>query len=178
MGQSRGVARTALGVLRAVQRDGSERTLRQLDLQHLTGHGVGDVLTGMTDIVCGDGATVDAATARDAWLDTVAELDRFVIDDLDALSAEQIKEFFLTFIGNTIERRLCQEIAVNASRFANVVDERVDRQFTDYIQRTVRDSFTGDLTELSAMSDRDVATVVDQTYLEAWNLLEVLGDLS
>ena len=176
MGQSRGAARTALGVLRAVQRDGSERTLRQLDLQHLTGHGVGDVLTGLTDIVCGDGATVDAATARDAWLDTVAELDRFAIEDMDSLSAEQIKEFFLTFIGNTIERRLCQEIAVNAFRFANVVDELVDRQFADYIQRTVRDSFTGDLTELATMSDVDVATVVDQTYLEALSLLEVLGD--
>ena len=80
------------------------------------------------------------------------------------------------FIGNTIERRLCQEIAVNASRFADVVDERVDRQFADYIQRTVRDSFTGDLTELATMSEVDVATVVDQTYLEALNLLEVLGD--
>ena len=178
MGQSRGAARNALGVLRAVQREGSERTLRHLDLQHLVGHGVDEVLTGMTEVVCGDGATVDAATARDAWLDTVADLNRFAIDDLDSLSADQVKEFFLTFIAHSIERRLCQEIAVNASRYTNVVDESVDRQFSDFIQRTVSDSFTGDLTDLATMSDADIATVVDQTYLEALDLLEAIGDRS
>ena len=178
MGQSRAAARAALGVLRGVQRDGSQPTLRRHDLQHLVGRGVDEVLIGMVDVICGDGATVDAATARVAWLDTIGELDRFGIDDLDSLSADQVEELFLTFIAHTIELRLSQEIGVNSSRFASAAAEiqRVDRQFRDYVQRTVRDAFTGGLAELATMSDEDIAAVVDQTYREAWELLEVLGD--
>lgn len=54
--------------------------------------------------------------------------------------------------------------------------ETFDAEFKSYIERTVRDLFSSDLTTLSTMSDREIRTIVDKTYEDAWELLELLGD--
>lgn len=178
MAPSRATAGRALGVLRGVQRDGMQETLRRLNLQNLSGGNVQDIFTGLTEVVCQDGGSIDEAIARDAWLETIAELDQFGIDNLDALTDDQVRELFLSFISHSIEARLYQEIGVNGFKLSDDLDdiEEFDRQFRDYIERSVRDSFSGDMSQLSDMSDDDIRQVVDTTYLEAWGLLEQLGD--
>jgi hypothetical protein len=178
MGTSRAAASNALGVFRGIQRDGVKETLRSLNLQNFEGLGVQDVFIGLTEVICQDGGAVDEAIARDAWLETIAELDKFGIADLDSLSSDQIKEVFLSFISHTVEARLYQEIGVNGFTFTENMNDidGFDGQFRDYIERTVRDSFTSDLAQISQMSDENIRGIVDNTYLEAWNLLELLGD--
>jgi hypothetical protein len=178
MGPSRAAASKVLAVFRGLQRDGAQETLRRLNLESLSGRGVQDVFIGLTEVICRDGGPVDEAIARDAWLETIAVLDQFGIDDLDTLSTEQIQEIFLSFIAHTVEARLYQEIGVNGFTFAEDLDDinEFDKQFRDYIERSVRDSFTGDLAQLSNMSDRTVREIVDKTYRDAWDLLQVLGD--
>lgn len=178
MGTSRAAASNALGVFRGIQRDGVQETLRSLNLDNFEGRGVQDVFIGLTEVICQDGGSVDEAIARDAWLETIAVMDQFGIDDLDSLSSDQIKEVFLNFIAHTVEARLYQEIGVNGFTFAEDMNDidGFDGQFRDYIERTVRDSFTSDLAQISKMSDEDIRAIVDNTYLEAWNLLELLGD--
>ena len=121
---------------------------------------------------------MDEAITRDAWLETIAILDKFGIDDLETLSIEQVQEVFLSFIAYTIEARLYQEIGVNGFKFAEDLDdiERFDKQFRGYIERSVSDSFSGDLAQLSDMSDRMIRDVVEKTYGDAWDLLQLLGD--
>lgn len=180
MARSRAAAGRALGVLRDLQRDGTQETLRQLNLQNLSGGSVQDVFIGLTEVVCLDqhGGPIDEAIARDAWLETIAELDKFGINNIDALTEDQVKELFLSFIAHSIEARLYQEIGVNGFKLSSDLGniEAFDRQFRDYIERSVRDSFSGDMSQLSGMSDDDLRHVVDTTYLEAWQLLEYLGD--
>jgi len=179
MAPSRAAAGKALGVLRGLQRDGMQETLRRLNLQNLSGGSVQDIFTGLTEVVCQDGGSIDEAIARDAWLETIAELDQFGIGNLDALTNDQVTELFLSFIAHSIEVRLYQEIGVNGFKLSDDLDdiEAFDRQFRDYIERSVRDSFSGDMSQLSDMSDDDIRHVVDTTYLEAWELLEQLGDM-
>lgn len=171
-------AGSALGVFRSLQRNGMQETLRRLNLQKLSGGSIQDIFTGLTEVVCQDGGSIDEAIARDAWLETIAELDQFGITDLNALTGDQVRELFLTFIAHSIETRLYQEIGVNGFRLSNDLDNigAFDRQFRDYIERSVRDSFSGDMSHLSDMSDNDIRNIVDTTYLEAWELLEQLGD--
>lgn len=178
MGSSRVSAGRALGVLRGLQRDGVQETLRRLNLQNLSGRSIQDIFTGLSEVVCQDGGSIDEAIARDAWLETIAELDQFGISNLDALTEEQVQELFLTFVAHTIEAKLYQEIGVNGFKFADDLEniESFDKQFRDYIERSVRDSFSCDISTLSNMSDDDIRKVVDTTYLEAWKLLELLGD--
>ena len=178
MGSSRSAASNALGVFRGIQRDGLGETLRRLNLEALTGRGVDDVFIGLTEIICEDGGSIDEATARHAWLETVADIDSFDIEDLDALTADQIGEVFLTFIAHSIETRLYQEIGVNGFKFAEDVTDTdtVDRQLRDYISRGVRDSFNGDFASISDMTDIQIKDIVERSYIDAWDLLQVWGD--
>lgn len=178
MATSRAAAGRALGVLRGLQSFGMQETLRRLNLAQLSGGSVQDIFIGLTEVVCQDGGSIDEAIARDAWLETIAELDQFGIDDLDALTEGQVGELFLNFIAHSIEARLYQEIGVNGYEQCDNLDDidAFDKQFRDYIERSVRDSFSGDMTGLSEMSDEEIRQVVDTTYREAWELLEQLGD--
>lgn len=178
MALSQAAASKALGVLRGLQRDGMQETLRRLNLQNLSGRGVQDIFTGLTEVVCQDGGLVDEAIARDAWLETIAELDQFGIDNLDALTEEQVRELFLIFVSHSIEVRLYQEIGVNGFKYSDDLDniDSYDEQFRNYIERSVRDSFSSDLSKLSNMSDHEIRNIVNKTYFEAWELLLRLGD--
>lgn len=179
MTPSRAAAGRTLGVLRSLQRDGLQETLRRLNLQNLSGGSVQDIFTGLTEVICQEGGPIDEAIARDAWLETIAELDQFRIDNLDALTDLHVTEIFLTFIAHSIEARLYQEIGINGFKLSDDLDniEAFNRQFRDYIGRSVRDSFSKDVSQLSDMSNEDIRHVVDTTYLEAWELLEQLGDM-
>lgn len=177
MGSSRAAAGGLLGVFRGIQRDGLQETLRYLNLGHLVGRSTRDVFLGLTDVICRDGGPIDDAIARDAWLETVAELDGLGIDNIDALTADQVRDVFLTFVANAVETKLLQEVGVNGFKVADLDSiEAFQEQFRSYIERSVRDSFASDLTQLATFSDQQIRTVVDQTYKDAWDLLETLGD--
>jgi hypothetical protein len=178
MAPSRVAAGSILGVFRGLQRDGMQETLRRLNLRNLSGRSVQDIFIGLTEVVCQDGGSIDEAIARDAWLETISELDQFGIDNLDALTEDQVRELFLNFVAHSIEARLYQEIGVNGFKLTAELDkiEAFDKQFREYIERSVRDSFSNDISQLSNMSDDDIRKIVDTTYFQAWELLELLGD--
>lgn len=178
MGASRTAAGKMLGVFRDIQRDGLQETLRRLDLDDLVNGGVQDIFFGLTDIICADGGLIDEATARNSWLETVAELDQLGIDNIDTLSSDQIREMFLNFVANSIKTRLHQEIGVNGFKYAGNLDdiEAFDGQMRDYIVRGVRDSFHNDLASLSKMDGQAIQNIVEKTYQDAWDLFQVWGD--
>lgn len=178
MGASRAAGSNVLGVFRGIQRDGVDATLRRLNLGNLVGRTPEDVFLGLTDVICADGGSIDEGIARDAWLETVAELDALGIVDVGALTAQQMQELFLAFITHSIETRLFQEIGSNGLRMAADLDDIQDfeTQLRDYIRRSVRDSFSGDMNHLNGLVDRQIRDMVDQTYREAWDLLVIWGD--
>jgi hypothetical protein len=178
MGASRAAAGGVLGVLRGFQRDGVNETLRRLDLENLAGRPATEVFLGLTDLVCRDGGSIDEGIARDAWLETIAELDRLGIDDLDGLTVDQVQAVFLSFVTHAIETLLFQTIGTNGLKMAADLDaiEAFEAQFRDYIRRGVRDAFASDLTHLAELSDDNIQDIVEETYRNAWELLEAWGD--
>ena len=178
MGASRIAAGGALSVFRGFQRDGTNATLRRLNLSNLAGRPIVDLFLGLTDIICPDGGPIDEGIARDAWLETVADLSDLGIDDDATLTASQMQEIFLAFVAHTIEERLFQDIGVNGLKIAAdlATIETFEEELRSYIHRSVRDSFSGDLSGLATLSDRQIMTLVDLTYEEAWDLLVMWGD--
>ena len=177
MGSARITASGALGLFRGFLRDGVENTLRQLNLGNLVGRSAEDLLTGLTDTICRDGGSIDEAIARDAWLETIAELDQFGIEDFDALTTDQVREVFLAYVANAIETRLFQDIGTKGFRVAASMAEiqSFEAQLKSYIHRGVRDSFSSDLSKLTELGDKEINSMVDRTYREAWELLEAWG---
>ncbi len=178
MGASRATGRGVLGVLRDFQREGVNATLTRLNLRDLVGRPFEDVFIGLTDVICGDGGSIDEGIAREAWLETVGELDGLEVTDPAALSPEQMRDIFLAFIAHSVVGRLLQDIGANGFKFAADLAgiATFDVQLKSYIRRSVRDSFSGDLATLATLSDQQIHTIVDQTYQEAWDLLVAQGD--
>ena len=178
MGASRGVASGVLGVFRGFQRDGVAGTLGRLNLSQLVGRTVAEIFLGLTDVICPHGGPIDEGMARDAWLETVIDVDELGVVDASVLSETEIREIFLAFVSHSIELRVFQDIGVNGLRFAPDLKaiEAFEAELLNYIRLSVRDSFSGNLTSLGTLSDREIRTVVDRTYDEAWELLGMLGD--
>jgi len=178
MGASRNAARGVLGVIRDFQRDGLNATLRRLNLGDLIGRPLEEVFTGLTDVVCRDGGSIDEGIALDAWLETVADLEDLNITDPAALTPEQMRDIFLTFIAHTIEGRLLQDIGANGLKVAAdlAAIDAFENQLRDYIRRSVRDSFSSDINTPASLSDRQIQDIVDRTYQDAWELLVTWGD--
>lgn len=179
MGASRVAAGGVLGVFRGFQRDGVDTTLRRLNLAAFIGRPPQEVFTALSDVICPDGGSIDEGIARDAWLETVVELDTLGIDDIGALTPAQMREVFLAFVAHAIETRLFQDIGANGLQIASDLDaiQTFDAQLRSYIRRAVRDSFSSDVGKLGTLSDQQIKTIVDQTYREAWDLLETWGDV-
>jgi hypothetical protein len=179
MGASRQAGSAVLGMFRGFQRDGVAASLRRLNLDNLVGRPARDVFIGLTDVICQDGGPIDEGIARDAWLETVADLDQFGIDDLNALTIGQIQEVFIAFIVHAVETRLFQDVGANGLNIASDLSaiEAFEAQFKDYIRRSVRDSFSSDLRPLANLSDQQIRTIVDRTYRDAWDLLDLWGDI-
>ena len=179
MGAARHAGSAVLGMFRGFQRDGVESSLRRLNLDSLIGRPARDILIGLTDVICQDGGPIDEGIARDAWLEMVADLDEFGIEDLNALTIDQIQEVFIAFIVHAVETRLFQDIGANGLNIASDLSaiEAFEAQFKDYIRRSVRDSFSSDLRPLANLSDQQIRTIVDRTYRDAWDLLDVWGDI-
>ena len=177
MGASRNAGGAVLGMFRGFQRDGVEASLRRLNLDRLIGRPAREIFVGLTDVICQNGGPIDEGVARDAWLETVADLDQFGIDDLNALNIDQIQEVFLAFIVHAVETRLFQDIGANGLDIASDLTaiEAFEAQFRDYIRRSVRDSFSSDLRQLADLSDQQIRTIVDRTYRDAWDLLDAWG---
>jgi hypothetical protein len=177
MGTSRATASDALGVFRGFQRNGVAETLIRLNLSGLVGRPARDVFIALTDVICKDGGSIDEAIARDSWLETVSELERFGIDDLEVLTPDQVEAVLQTFIAHAIKGKLFQEIGVNGLKVADQkAIEAFEAQFKSYIERSVQDSFSSDLSQLSSLSDQQIRDIVDRTYRDAWELLETWGD--
>ena len=176
MGASRSTAAGVLGLLRDFQRDGVDATLRRLNLGDLVGRPLEQVFAGLTDVVCPDGGSIDEGIALDAWLETVAALEGLA--DLAALTPEQMSEIFLTFISHSIQGRLLQDIGANGLKVAADLDaiESFQTQLDDYIARSVRDSFSSDISAPVTLSDRQIQDIVNSTYQDAWELLVAWGD--
>jgi hypothetical protein len=178
MGASRNAARGLLGVLRDFQRDGVNATLRRLNLADLVGRSLEEMFTGLTDVVCTDGGSIDEGIALDAWLETVADLEVLNVTDPAAVMPEQLRDIFIIFIAHTIEGRLLQDIGANGLKLAPdlAAIEAFENQLSDYIRRSVRDSFSTDISTPATLSDRQIQDIVDRTYRDAWELLVTWGD--
>ena len=111
-------------------------------------------------------------------METVTQLDSLGITSIDGLTEAQISGFFLSYVSNSIVGALYQAIGVNGFSNADTLSSirNFDRQFRDYVRNAVRDAFSGSMANVSALSDRQIRTLVNQTYQDAWELLDRLGD--
>lgn len=178
MGSSRRAGSRLLGFLGDAVRNGAAAALRTLNLEALAGRPIEKIFLGLADYICPQGGTVDEGIAREAFIETIAELAQAGVTDLDGLTADQMQTVFELFATNAIEARLCNDIGLNAVTLPGDTREaaQVQAQLHDFIVRGVADALTVAGVTVQAMTPDRALAVVDRVYQEAFGILQSMGD--
>ena len=177
MPNSRAVAGGVAGFARSFANQGPAEALRRFNLEGMAGAPAEDVFVALTDMLCPAGGTIDEGIARDAMLETVADLAAGGVGNFDELSVDDLHEFFIGVVSRSIEGKVLNEVGTNAvSVPADIAGvERAQNMLHDFIEGCVRDEFEARDTELSDLDGGDIESFVDDLYGAALDLVEALG---
>jgi hypothetical protein len=178
MGSSRASAARLAGFLGEVGRDGLAQALRSLDLGNLAGQPIERVFSDLADYICPEGGSIDEGIAREAFIETVAELAAAGIHDLDALSPAQMQTVFELYAAHTIEARICNDIGAKLVTLPTsaAAAQRVQAQLHEFIMRGVSDALQDMGTDIGTLTPDRVNDFVAGVYQSAFEILETLGE--
>lgn len=179
MGSARGAGSRLLGFLSDAVTRGATEALRALNLDGLAGRPVEEIFLGLADYVCPDGGSIDEGIAREAFIETIADLAGAGITDLDGLTAEQMQTVFEIYATNAIEARLCNDIGAKTVTLPSDSREaaRVQAQLNDFIRRGVADALTTARAAAAALTPDRVLAFVGRVYEQAFGILQIMGDV-
>ncbi|WP_419910360.1 Qat anti-phage system associated protein QatB [Hoeflea sp.] len=178
MGSSRSTASGLVSFLGNARANGAQEALRSLNLGSLVGRPVEEIFAGLADYICPDGGSIDEGIARDAFIETIADLADAGITDIDGLTSEQVQTVFELYASHTIEARICNDIGtrvVTMPSDARTV-ERIEAQLSEFIQHGVSDAVNASGIDIGALSQDQVTGFVDSVYEAAFEMLEALGE--
>lgn len=178
MGSSRGAGSRLLGFLSDAVTRGATEALRALNLGALAGRPIEEIFLGLTDYVCPDGGSIDEGIAREAFIETIADLAEAGVTDLDGLTADQMQTVFELFATNAIEARICNDIGAKTVTLPSDAREaaRVQAQLGDFIRRGVADALTAARAAVAALTPDRVLDFVGHIYEQAFGILQIMGD--
>jgi hypothetical protein len=178
MGSSRGTAAGLVNFLADVGNRGADAALRTLNLESLAGRPIEDIFLALADYICPEGGTVDEGIARDAFIETIAELAGLGMTDLDSLTPAQLQTVLELYASHAIEARICNDIGARSVTLPPDVGavERIQAQLKDFIQRGVSDAFARSQTDIRALTRDRVSGFVDSIYEMAFEMLQTLAE--
>ena len=172
MPNSRAVAGGVAGLARNFVNQGPAEALRRFNLEGMAGAPAEDVFVALTDMLCPAGGTIDEAIARDAMLETVADLAAAGVGNFDELSADDLREFFIGVVSRLIEGKILNEVGTNAIAAPSDIGgvERAQAMLRDFVEGCVRDEFDARETDLSDLDAASIDSFVDDLYVSvAWH---------
>jgi hypothetical protein len=175
MGSSRRSAANIINVFGQLARDGTANTFRAHNLDAALTSDPGAALLALTDLICGDGGTIDEAIARDAWCEVIATIDALGIVNLDQLNHAQRQQIFADFIAKTVELRILNDIGAKGFTIAGSPSEirRIHEELADYIQTATRDQVAACFpSNLESVSTARAEIIGTEVYEIAWSILE------
>jgi hypothetical protein len=179
MGSARVAGVQLLGVLSSAVASGARETLRALNLERLAGRPIEEVFLGLMDYVCPfDGGTVDEGIARDAFVETIADLAENGIIDFDSLTFDQMQIVFELYATHAIETRICNDIGMKAVTVPvdAAAAASVQRQLLDFIRRSVSDSLTQAHEALQTLTPDNINRIVTGIYEQAFGILQTIAE--
>jgi len=148
-----------------------------LQLENLAGLPINEIFLGMIDYICPDGGNVDEGIARDAFIETIADLAENGIADLGALNPNQMQTVFELYTTHTIENRLYNDVGTKIIQFPS--DARaalqIQSQVHDFIRRGVVDALSAGRDKLLSLTQSGIQRFVDQIYEMAFEILRNLS---
>lgn len=178
MSSPRTTARAILQTIRAFERHGPAGTLSLFNIPDLIGRPAADVFLSIFEVLCPPGGTVDQSITREAMQEAIGDMAEAGVGGFDALTSDQLKDFFFDFVARSIEGRIMADIGGRAISFPDDVSavEYAQEQLHDFVTGATRGQLSGRLDSLEQLSDRDIAAVVDEIYETAFELVAAAGE--
>lgn len=178
MGSSKTTSAKLANFLSVASGHGTHEALRQFNLSHLVGRNLSDVLTGLMDVVCPEGGSVDEGIARDAFVETIDSLGKDVDISFDAISQEQLQAIFEIYLCKTIEARICNDIGNRSIEIASDINviQQVQKQLFDFIKTSVSMAVDSIGSISSTVSRDKFDGYVQEVYEKSFSYLEYLGE--
>lgn len=177
MGAARPVAGQLLNFWAQGIREGAQAALRAVNLEALADRPLEEVFLALADVICPDGATLDEAIARNAFIDTVVDLPSVGITTLE-FSPTELRLVLELYIAHSIEARLCNDIGANTLILPRDVAAaaNVQAQVWDFVRRGVSDALAPLEGTLHAIGPHGVTPFIARLYGEAFAVLGAMGD--
>jgi hypothetical protein len=178
MGASRTAGANLISFLRDAAARGTQEALRALRFDRLVGKPIEDIFLGLAEYVCPDGGTIDEGIAREAYMETIADLAEAGITDIDALTLDQVQTIFELYAANAIEARIYNDIGTNVIQLPQDAREvlSLQTQLHEFILRSVSDAMTHAREGLEALTRERSAQFVTRIYEQAFGILKSLGE--
>jgi hypothetical protein len=178
MGASRQTSAQLASFLSGAIANGPREALRSLRLENLAGRPIEEIFLGMMEYVCPEGGTIDDSIAREAFIETIADLAGNGLTDFDTLNADQLQTILELYAAHAIEARLCNDIGLKAVSLPSSVADaaNVQEQLFDFVRRSVSDALTNGLAAVEAMTPDRVLGFVTGVYEQAFAILQSMGE--
>lgn len=178
MGTSRATAAKLLSIFGDVQRNGAAETLRRLQLTVAPGQPVSQVLLALLEFICPPGGAIDEGVARQAALNTIAELDEAGSGSFEDMTEADRQNFFLDFVANSIESMIMADLGGRGITMPDDVDavERIQSQLSSFITGCTRGQLANRLEQWPAPTDQEVNQVASAIYEAAFDLIATAAE--
>ncbi|MEO9146284.1 MAG: Qat anti-phage system associated protein QatB [Ginsengibacter sp.] len=178
IGASKRVATGIVDFINTVRSQGVVVALNSHNLGNLVGRPIDEVFAGLLNDICPDGGNIDEGLARNAFVETIAQLVTEGMESIDNLTVEQFQHVIEIFVTNAIEGRLYNDIGTKIIfESANVqTGEFIQAQVHDFIQGSVSDAIARHASEFENLSGLDTNILVDHIYADAYEILESLSE--
>ena len=117
----------------------TKKGIKGLELESLDTLPIPKIYETLVDVICPTGADRDDAMARDAYLDTIVDVDKLGLD-LGKPSPETVATFMECYISNAIINRILNDIGmgfVTKSKNASEA-QKIKKELKDSIHKSVR----------------------------------------
>lgn len=178
IGASRHVTSGLVNFLSTAQTSGVQVALSSNNLGALVGKPIDEIFIGIMELMCPDGGSIDEGIARNAFVETIAQLVSEGMESLDGLSKEQFQHVIEVFVANAIEGRLYNDIGTKVVVEASDVHtaEFIQSQVHDFIKGSVTDAIERHSSEFDNLAGLDANELVDTIYNDVYTILETLSE--